>query len=70
VRVASKHNADPDQWIWESTADSQFTVAKDPRGDTLGRGSEITLFLKASTRAHASTRFLRISFSFPPFQVP
>jgi heat shock protein beta len=45
VRVASKNNAD-DQYIWESTADSSFSIAKDPRGDTLGRGSEITLFLK------------------------
>jgi len=45
VRVASKHNAD-EQTIWESTADSTFTVAKDPRGNTLGRGTEITLFLK------------------------
>lgn len=45
VRVVSKHN-DDDQHIWESTADSSFSVAKDPRGDTLGRGSEITLFLK------------------------
>ena len=32
--------------MWESKADSSFTVMKDPRGDTLGRGSEITLFLK------------------------
>ena len=45
VRVASKHNDDV-QHIWESTADSSFSVAPDPRGDTLGRGSEITLFLK------------------------
>jgi heat shock protein beta len=45
VRVASKNNAD-DQYIWESTADSSFTVSKDPRGNTLGRGSEITLYLK------------------------
>ena len=46
VRVASKNN-DDDQYIWESTADSSFNIAKDPRGDTLGRGTEITLFLKA-----------------------
>jgi len=45
VRVASKNNAD-DQYIWESTADSNFKVAKDPRGNSLGRGTEITLFLK------------------------
>jgi len=45
VRVASKNN-DDDQYIWESTADSSFNIAKDPRGDTLGRGTEITLFLK------------------------
>jgi len=45
VRVISKNN-DDDQFIWESTADSSFTVAKDPRGNTLGRGTEITMFLK------------------------
>lgn len=45
VRVISKNNAD-DQYIWESTADSSFTVAKDPRGNTLGRGTEIVMFLK------------------------
>jgi heat shock protein 90kDa beta len=45
VRVVSKNNHD-DQYIWESTADSSFTISKDPRGNTLGRGTEITLFLK------------------------
>lgn len=45
VRVASK-NPDDEQYIWESTADSSFSIAKDPRGDTLGRGTEITMFLK------------------------
>merc|ERR1711871_758689 len=45
VRVVSKNN-DDDQYIWESTADSSFAIAKDPRGDTLGRGTEITMFLK------------------------
>jgi len=45
VRVASKHNDDR-QHVWESTADSTFSIAEDPRGNTLGRGTEITLFLK------------------------
>merc|ERR1719424_1827257 len=45
VRVTSKH-ADDSQHIWDSTADATFTVAEDPRGDTLGRGSEIKLYLK------------------------
>lgn len=45
VRVVSKHN-DDSQHIWDSRADGTFTVAEDPRGNTLGRGSEITLFLK------------------------
>lgn len=46
VRVVSKHN-DDEQYIWESTGSGDaFSIAKDPRGNTLGRGSEITLFLK------------------------
>jgi len=45
VRVRSKHN-DDDQHVWESAADSSFTVWQDPLGNTLGRGTQITLFLK------------------------
>ncbi|CAM9184288.1 unnamed protein product [Choristocarpus tenellus] len=45
VQVISKHN-DDDQYVWESTADSTFLVSKDPRGNTLGRGTEIVLHLK------------------------
>merc|ERR1740115_399230 len=45
VRVTSKHNDDA-QHIWDSTADATFTVAEDPRGDTLVRGTEIKLYLK------------------------
>merc|ERR1719240_658151 len=45
VTVRTKHNDDK-QYIWESTADSSFTIAEDPEGDTLGRGTELTLHLK------------------------
>lgn len=45
VEVASKSN-DDEQHIWTSTADAKFFVTKDPRGDTLGRGTRITLYLK------------------------
>ena len=45
VVVTSKHN-DDDQHVWTSTADSKFFVVKDPRGNTLGRGTRVTLHLK------------------------
>jgi heat shock protein beta len=45
VTVISKHD-DDDQWIWISSAGPQFAVKKDPRGNTLGRGTEIILELK------------------------
>uniref|UniRef100_A0A8C7XPZ3 Endoplasmin n=1 Tax=Oryzias sinensis TaxID=183150 RepID=A0A8C7XPZ3_9TELE len=44
VIVSSKHNNDT-QHIWESDS-NQFSVIEDPRGDTLGRGTTITLVLK------------------------
>ena len=45
VVVASKSN-DDEQHVWTSTADAKFFVTKDPRGDTLGRGTRVTLHLK------------------------
>ncbi|KAH8306434.1 hypothetical protein KR018_011451, partial [Drosophila ironensis] len=44
VVVTTKHNDDK-QYIWESDANS-FTITEDPRGDTLKRGSVISLYLK------------------------
>jgi heat shock protein beta len=45
VTVTSKSN-DDEQHIWSSTADAKFSMVKDPRGDTLGRGTRVTLHLK------------------------
>jgi heat shock protein beta len=44
VIVTSKHNDDK-QYIWESDA-NDFSIVEDPRGDTLKRGTQITLVLK------------------------
>merc|ERR1719268_285654 len=48
VVVTSKHNDDK-QHVWESDANS-FSVVEDPRGDTLKRGTQISLYLKDETR--------------------
>jgi heat shock protein beta len=45
VVVTSKQN-DSDQYVWTSEADGGFSVVKDPQGNTLGRGTRITLHLK------------------------
>jgi len=44
VVVTTKHNDDK-QYIWESDANS-YSVVEDPRGDTLKRGTTISLYLK------------------------
>jgi heat shock protein beta len=52
VHVASlppktKKNPSPVQHVFSSSAeDTSFEVYPDPRGNTLGRGTEITLYLK------------------------
>ena len=58
VRVVTKNNDDK-QFVWESAADGTYSVAEDPRGDTLGRGTEITLFLKEDASQYADTAELR-----------
>jgi len=53
VEVTSKNNND-DQYIWSSEASGNFTIVKDPRGNTLGRGTRVKIFLKPDT-----TEFLK-----------
>merc|ERR1711953_1191385 len=54
VSVTSKCNDDPAQHVWESSADASFTVVEDPRGNTLGRGTRVTLHLKEDAHDYLS----------------
>lgn len=55
VTVASKHPDDPVQHVWSSSnGESSFAIGEDPRGDTLGRGTEITLHLKEDAEEYAN----------------
>ena len=54
VRVASVHPTDNIQNVWESlNGSSDFLVYPDPRGNTLQRGTEITLHLKQDALDYA-----------------
>jgi heat shock protein beta len=47
IAPASASNPNPAQYIFSSSSDdSEFELFADPRGNTLGRGTEITLVLK------------------------
>merc|ERR1711920_821771 len=59
VTVTSKCNDDPVQHGWESSADASFTVVPDPRGNTLGRGSRVTLHLKEDAHDYLSESKLK-----------
>eukprot|EP00916_Digyalum_oweni_P020980 GHVL01034922.1.p1 GENE.GHVL01034922.1~~GHVL01034922.1.p1 ORF type:complete len:829 (-),score=185.88 GHVL01034922.1:1363-3849(-) len=58
VTVTSKKYGD-DQYVWESAADAQFTVTKDPRGNTMGRGTQVTLHVKEDATEFLSEYKLR-----------
>lgn len=54
VTVASKNPTEDKQHVWESSnGASDFAVYEDPRGNTLGRGTEITLHLKEDAIEYA-----------------
>merc|ERR1712216_997634 len=61
VSVTSKCNEDGTQHVWESSADASFTVVPDPRGNTLGRGSRVTLHLKEDAHDYLSEEKLKES---------
>jgi len=58
VVVTSKGN-DDDQHIWISRAGSTFEVSKDPRGNTLGRGTKITLYLKEDSHEYKDYNIIK-----------
>ncbi|GIY29296.1 endoplasmin [Caerostris darwini] len=57
VVVTSKHNDDK-QHIWESDANS-FNIVEDPRGDTLLRGTTVSLYFKEEARDFLEVDTLR-----------
>ena len=60
IQVASKHPDSDVQFVWTSTnGASEFTIFPDPRGTTLTRGTEITLFLKEDCVEYADENRLR-----------
>merc|ERR1712203_1276546 len=61
VSVTSKCNDDPVQHMGESSADASFTVVDDPRGNTLGRGTRVTLHLKEDAHDYLSEDKLKES---------
>jgi heat shock protein beta len=59
VQVASKHPDSVDQYIWTTTnGANDFQIFKDPRGNTLTRGTEVTLFLKEDCMEYAAQKKL------------
>merc|ERR1712048_54195 len=57
VVVRSKHN-DDEQYYWESSAGGTFSVKLDD-GEPLGRGTEITLFLKEDCKKYTEDKTLK-----------
>lgn len=57
VIVTSKHN-DDEQHIWESDA-SSFSIVRDPRDSTLGRGTQVSLQLKEEASDYTDPQALK-----------
>jgi len=58
VSVISKNNSDK-QYIWTSEAQGSFSIAEDPRGNTLGRGTSIVIHIKEEAEEYLQTDKLK-----------
>ncbi|KAI9066781.1 heat shock protein Hsp90 [Trametes sanguinea] len=56
MAAKSSRNPEPSQYVFSSGADeNSFEIFPDPRGNTLGRGTEITLYLKPDAVEYVDT---------------
>ncbi|KAI0368136.1 heat shock protein Hsp90 [Pilatotrama ljubarskyi] len=56
LAAKSSNNPKPAQYVFSSGADeNSYEIFPDPRGNTLGRGTEITLYLKPDALEYADT---------------
>ncbi|KAL7695355.1 lipophosphoglycan biosynthetic protein [Lotmaria passim] len=59
VRVASKSDDSDAQYVWESSGNGEYFLYPDPRGNTLGRGTEITIELKSDAEQFLSAETVK-----------
>jgi len=60
MAVKTPEDPHPSQYVFSSSADdSSFEIFPDPRGNTLGHGTEITLFLKDDSLQYLSAPTLQ-----------